>query len=82
MKKKSCIHCQFLSKRPGAGPFFIYKCGYWGLVTKQVLPMTVVIQSIGKRCPFFIARKSVIEKEVDKKKETGGDDDGDLDITI
>jgi len=79
LENHNCYNCYYLSKRPGAGNYFIYKCSYWGIVTKRILPQSTVISSIGKRCPFFI----MIEKNKNKNKKIKKKNNNDeLDITI
>jgi hypothetical protein len=78
MGQSGCNFCEYLSKRPGAGSYFIYKCAYWGLMTQRVLPQSVVISSIGKRCPFFKERTTPNKKN-DNKNGSGHDG---LDIVI
>ncbi len=63
MASTNCLNCIYLYKRPGAGNYFIYKCNYWGLETKNIIPQSVIINSIGKKCPFYI------KKEINKNKK-------------
>ena len=56
-KNTNCLNCAYLSKRVGIGNYFIFNCYYWGLTTQKILPQSVVISSIGKRCPFFKQKK-------------------------
>ncbi len=56
-KNTNCLNCIYLSKRAGTGNYFIFKCSYWGLTTQKILPQSVIISSIGKKCPFFKQKK-------------------------
>jgi hypothetical protein len=77
MSLSNCNTCDYLSKRPGTGNYFIYKCSYWGLLTQRVLPQSVVISSIGKRCPFHKEKASLKSKKKNAEKNNDG-----LDITV
>lgn len=77
MPSTNCYHCEYLSKRAGAGNYFIYKCSYWGIVTQNVLPHTAVISSIGRRCPFFKPKK--VKSNDIKNNNKKINDDNDLD---
>jgi hypothetical protein len=79
MPLTTCYNCEFLSKRPGAGNYFIYKCSYWGLVTQNIIPSSVVFSSIGKKCPFFV-KKNITVKKNDKEVTEKGK--GGLDIIV
>lgn len=61
-KKEGCLKCLYLSKKPGMGAYFIWRCNYWGLVCKKILPEYIVASSIGEKCPFF-------KQKIVKKKE-------------
>ena len=74
LTNKNCYHCTFFYKRPGIGNYFIYKCKYWGLESKGILPQSIVISSIGKKCPFFVRKKN------DKKSEEMNKDNDGFDI--
>ena len=78
--ERSCNTCKYLSKRPGAGNYFIYKCSYWGLVTQKALPQSIVINSIGKPCPFHILKTFSDIKE-NKNSKSDNNASG-LDIII
>jgi len=77
MTNQNCNYCQYLSKKPGMGNYFIYTCNYWGLTTKRILPQTVVASSIGKKCPFFKEKQRIVIKPKDKEIKKDG-----LDIII
>ena len=62
-KSTNCLNCAYLSKRAGVRNYFIFKCSYWGLTTQKILPQSVIINSIGKRCPFFKPKKSTKTKK-------------------
>lgn len=80
---RNCNNCEYLSKRAGVGPYFIYKCSYWGLVCERVLPQSVVMSSIGKPCPFFKEKTRRQHSTDDKdKNDNNGNDDNKLDIII
>ena len=79
MSNTNCNQCEYLSKRPGSGNYYIYKCSYWGIVSQQILPQTVIFNSIGKKCPFF-KQKTKINKTTEKNGKKTLDDN--LDITI
>ena len=84
LDKKNCYNCMYFSKRPGVRNYFIYKCSYWGIISQKVLPQSVIISSIGKRCPFFkkkINKKQFIKKD-NKKIDDNNFNDDDLDIII
>jgi hypothetical protein len=78
MNQPNCLHCNYLSRKLGRGNYFIYKCNYWGLVTQKVLPQSVVISSIGKRCPFY---REKVKMNKNKKNEDNGNDGG-LDVIV
>jgi len=65
----SCYNCQYLSKKPGVKNYFVYKCEYWGLVCQGVLPQSVVISSIGKKCPFFKEKLTKPKNSATNKNE-------------
>jgi hypothetical protein len=76
MSNSSCYLCIHLSKRPGKGNYFIYTCNHWGIICQNVLPQSVVISSIGKKCDFFIKKslsKNIIKTENKKPKDTNID---------
>jgi hypothetical protein len=76
----NCLNCEYLSKRPGgSGGYFIFKCSYWGLVSQNILPQTVVFSSIGKKCPFYKKKELKNNKKINDEKESNS---GDLDITV
>jgi hypothetical protein len=80
LSSSTCITCKYFSKRPGSGSYFINKCSYWGIVSQNILPQSIVISSIGKRCPFFkqkILKKNKIETDVKKNNS-----DNNFDIII
>jgi hypothetical protein len=79
MALTTCYNCEYLSKRPGTGNYFIYKCSYWGLVTQNIIPSSVVFNSIGKKCPFFLQKMKINKK---KNNDTPKDDKDGLDIVI
>jgi len=83
LDKKNCYNCRFFYRRPGVKNYFIYKCSYWGIVSKNILPQIVVMQSIGKKCPFFKMKNN---NKKDNKKNNDDNkinkDDDDLDIII
>ena len=74
-----CFNCYYLSKKPGTKASFIFECKYWGLITERVLPQSVIINSIGKKCPFF---KEIIKEVKTQKKEKKTNQNENLDITI
>ena len=76
-KSTNCFNCAYLSKRPGVGNYFIFKCSYWGLTTQKVLPQSVIISSIGKRCPFFKQKKTINNNKNSIKNNNNG-----LDIIV
>jgi hypothetical protein len=83
MSNSNCYQCIYLSKRPGAGNYFIFKCSYWGIMSQQVLPQSAVINSIGKRCEFFVKKKDSASSEKNKKKsELYIYDEKDIDFTV
>jgi hypothetical protein len=77
MNNTNCNYCEYLSKRPGSGNYFIYKCSYWGIVSQQILPQTAILNSIGKKCPFFKV-KNKIKKDTEKNNKP--DNNNNLDI--
>lgn len=81
MANTSCYNCLYLSKRPGVGNYFIFKCSYWGIISQKILPQSVVIESIGKKCPFFTSKKKNINNKKSNKKDIDDKDD-DFDITV
>jgi hypothetical protein len=76
MTTKNCYNCEYFSKRPGVGNYFIYKCAYWGLTTQNIIPQSVVISSIGKKCPFFKEKGKKSIKKIEEKPEKNNPDDG------
>lgn len=77
----SCNSCEYLTKRPGIGNYFIYKCGYWGLITERILPQSTVISAIGKPCPFFKEKVKNAKSKKEENKEANNDENI-LDITV
>jgi hypothetical protein len=75
-----CNNCEYLSKRPGIGNYFIYKCSYWGLITQRVLPQSVIISSIGKRCPFF--KQKIINSATKKDQKSSDSSKDGLDLIV
>ncbi len=74
LAKTNCFNCIYLSKRPGIRNYFIYKCSYWGLTTQKILPQSVIINSIGKRCPFFKQKKfGKVNRKLNNKNNNGLD---------
>ncbi|MCG8568573.1 MAG: hypothetical protein MJB14_00390 [Spirochaetes bacterium] len=76
----SCYTCKYLKKRPGRGSYFIFHCKAWDLTCQQILPQSIVIQSIGKKCPFF--KKMMLlnnKKNIPSPPDNSADD---LDIII
>ncbi|HOJ63213.1 MAG TPA: hypothetical protein PLE45_02220 [Spirochaetota bacterium] len=73
----SCLKCEYLSKRPGIGNYFIWKCNYWGLICKEILPQYIVASSIGRKCPFF---KEKIIKNQKSNNNTTQENNGNIDI--
>lgn len=71
----SCLKCEYLSKRPGIGAYFIWICNYWGLISKKILPQSIVKESIGRECPFF-------KEKIIKKKDSHSIDNNDDNINI
>ena len=67
-KSTNCLNCVYLSKRAGIRNYFIFKCSYWGLTTQKILPQSIIISTIGKRCPFFKQKKQVKTKKNSFKK--------------
>ena len=84
MASTNCYSCTYLSKRSGAGNYFIFTCKYWGIITKKILPQQAVIESIGKKCPFYnIIKRSIINKAVNKDNQNNNKKDKNgLDILI
>lgn len=77
LNSTNCLNCIYLSKRAGVRNYFIFRCSYWGLTTQKILPQTVVINSIGHRCPFFKQKKIVRSDKNSVKKNNNG-----LDIIV
>ena len=66
LSNTNCFNCIYLSKRPGVGNYFIYKCSFWGIISQNILPHSVVINSIGEKCDFFKEREIKSSKEIKK----------------
>ena len=71
MSNTNCYHCIYFHKRPGVGNYFIYKCIYWGITTQKILPQSVVISSIGEKCPFFKKKEQQKSNDNTKNKKNG-----------
>ena len=79
MANTNCLNCYYLYKRAGVGNYFIYKCNYWGIISQRILPQSVVISAIGKKCPFF---RKLESKNVPNKKKGSNKKNNGLDIII
>jgi hypothetical protein len=80
MNNTNCNFCEYLSKRAGTGNYFIYICKHWGITSQGILPQSVIINTIGKKCPFFKKNNNI--KKTKEKTNISEKKDDNLDIII
>ena len=54
---QNCNSCCYLSRRSSnSGQFYIYTCSQWHIESAKRIPYGVVKSSIGRSCPFYLAK--------------------------
>jgi hypothetical protein len=72
-KRRSCYDCDFLKRSLSPNNSFIYLCRKWQLKCNGIIPYKIVKDSIGRECPFFIAKQKNMPQANDKTERDGFD---------